>query len=182
MEKEIKKSYDAINHTLLHAMKMPNRQTILHSFILISVFVWIGFVCSISFMEAWLKFQAPNVTLSIGLGIGRLIFSALNKMEWVLAGVIAAAVFFNGRKSKLGTSLFLYIPLAILILQTLWLLPSLNERAENIIQGANVSSSFVHFYYIFFEFVKVLSLLGLGICAINSLIALRIEKGNTETM
>ena len=25
----------------------------------VAVFLWIGFVCAISFMEAWLKFQAP---------------------------------------------------------------------------------------------------------------------------
>ena len=52
-------------------------------------FLWIGFVCAISFMEAWLKFQAPEVTLSIGLGIGRLVFQTLNKIEWVFAiGII----------------------------------------------------------------------------------------------
>lgn len=41
------------------------------------IFLWLGFVCAISFMEAWLKFRAPHVTLVIGLSIGRLIFSAL---------------------------------------------------------------------------------------------------------
>ena len=44
-------------------------------------FIWAGFVCAISFMEAWLKFRAPGVTLPVGLSIGRLIFSALNKVE-----------------------------------------------------------------------------------------------------
>jgi len=41
-----------------------------------------GFVLSISFMEAWLKFQAEGVTQAIGLSIGRLVFGALNKVEW----------------------------------------------------------------------------------------------------
>lgn len=40
---------------------------------------WIGFVCAISFLEAWLQFQTPGVTLPIGLGIGKLVFGALNK-------------------------------------------------------------------------------------------------------
>ena len=44
------------------------------------VFLWIGFVGAISFMEAWLKFKAPGVTMPIGLGIGKLVFNALNKM------------------------------------------------------------------------------------------------------
>ena len=51
---------------------------------IISIFIWLGFVGAISFMEAWIKFQAPGVTLPVGLGIGRLVFAALNKVEWVL--------------------------------------------------------------------------------------------------
>lgn len=35
---------------------------------------WIGVVCASSFMEAGLTFCA--------LGIGRLVFNALNKLEW----------------------------------------------------------------------------------------------------
>jgi uncharacterized membrane-anchored protein len=41
------------------------------------VFVWVGMVLATSFLEAPLKFRAPNVTLQIGLGIGRLVFRAL---------------------------------------------------------------------------------------------------------
>ena len=52
------------------------------------VFVWLGMVLAISFLEAPLKFRAPNVTLQIGLGIGRLVFRALNTVEVVLAIVI----------------------------------------------------------------------------------------------
>ena len=46
-------------------------------------FVWLGMVLAISFLEAPLKFRAPNVTLQIGLGIGRLVFRALNTVELV---------------------------------------------------------------------------------------------------
>jgi hypothetical protein len=42
-------------------------------------------VLAISFMEAPLKFRAPDVTLRIGLGIGRLIFRALNNVEAIFA-------------------------------------------------------------------------------------------------
>ena len=47
---------------------------------LICTFLWIGFVCAISFMEAWLKFRAPGISVPLGLGIGRLVFNALNKV------------------------------------------------------------------------------------------------------
>ncbi len=55
-------------------------------------FVWLGMVLAISFLEAPLKFRAPNVTLQIGLGIGRLVFRALNTVEVVFALVIGAIV------------------------------------------------------------------------------------------
>ena len=55
---------------------------------LIASTLWIGFVSAISFMEAWLKFRAPGITIPLGLGIGRLVFNALNKIEWVLATLI----------------------------------------------------------------------------------------------
>jgi hypothetical protein len=55
-----------------------------------AVFIWLGMVLAISFLEAPLKFRAPNVTLPIGLGIGRLVFRALNTVEVALAIVILA--------------------------------------------------------------------------------------------
>ncbi len=148
-------------------MKIPNGQTIMYSIVLIGVFVWIGFVCSISFMEAWLKFRAPNVSLQVGLSIGKLVFAALNKVEWVLGVIITIIVCLNNQRPSGEKLIFLLIPIIILILQTLWLLPFLNERAEKIIQGMDVPSSSLHFYYIFLEFIKVLSLFALGICAIE---------------
>ena len=56
-----------------------------------AVFVWLGMVLAISFLEAPLKFRAPNVTLPIGLGIGRLVFRALNAVEVVFAILILVA-------------------------------------------------------------------------------------------
>ena len=37
------------------------------------VFVWLGMVMAISFIETPLKFRAPGVTLQIGLGIATLL-------------------------------------------------------------------------------------------------------------
>lgn len=151
-------------------MKTTQRRTLAYSLICMTVFIWIGFVCSISFMEAWIKFRAPNVSLSIGLSIGKLVFSALNKMEWALLGVIAFAFFLSHPKSKFTKSVFLYIPIIILVLQTSWLLPSLHERAEQIIQGNTATSSSIHFYYVFLECIKILSLFALGIYTLRLLL------------
>lgn len=53
---------------------------------------WLGTVVAISFLEAPLKFRAPDVTLQIGLGIGRVVFRALNIAEAVLAAAVVVAV------------------------------------------------------------------------------------------
>ena len=48
-------------------------------------------VLAISFLEAPLEFCAPGVTFALGLGIGRIVFAALNRAEVVLALAILLA-------------------------------------------------------------------------------------------
>lgn len=129
---------------------------------LVAIFLWIGFVCAISFMEAWLKFQAPGITLALGLGIGRLVFEALNKVEWVLALAILINLIFIKRKVDRKLVLTI-IPILILLVQTAWLLPMLDIRVQQVIDQEVLVSSNIHFYYVGLEFIKVVALLILGI-------------------
>ena len=126
------------------------------------IFLWIGFFCAISFMEAWLKFQAPDVTLAIGLGIGRLVFGALNKIEWIFALIVLILIVGKETRFKWENLLFLIV-LAILIIQTSLLLPALDARAESLINGHNVPASNLHFYYVGMEVVKALCLVIFGV-------------------
>lgn len=128
-----------------------------------AVFIWIGFLGAISFMEAWLKFRAPGITLPLGLGIGRLVFGALNKVELVLSTVLIASMLFSGVKEFEWKHLFFIIPFLIVIVQSLWLLPALDVRAEMHIQGQEVAASNLHFYYVGLEVVKITCLLIFGI-------------------
>ena len=129
---------------------------------IVAVFLWIGFVCAISFMEAWLKFRAPGVTLPIGLGIGRLVFSALNKVEWVFAVAILMSMVGSVRWFS-PNAVLMYIPLGLLLLQTFWLLPALGMRAEMHIQGQPPASSGLHIYYVAAEVIKVSCLFIFGL-------------------
>lgn len=124
-------------------------------------FIWIGFVCAISFMEAWLKFRASNVTTALGLGIGQLVFSALNKVELMLSAIIIALSLFPLRKIKI-LNLFFVISFLILLLQTFWLLPELNERATKIIHGISVPKSQLHIVFVTLEIIKVVVLFMFG--------------------
>lgn len=114
-------------------------------------------------MEAWLKFRAPGITMPLGLGIGRLVFNALNKVEWILAIVIAVNLF-TAKSFEFQQSTFLWgAAVIILLLQSFWLLPALDARAELHIQGQQVPSSSLHIYFVAMELVKVLCLILFGI-------------------
>ena len=126
------------------------------------IFLWVGFVSAISFMEAWLKFQAPGITLPLGLGIGRLVFSALNAVEWVFAIIVVLSFVIKRIRKPNYKMFFLVLPLIILTLQTTELLPELDQRAEKILQGQDPGPSNAHNFYIILEAMKVISLLIFG--------------------
>lgn len=130
--------------------------------VVMCTFLWIGFVTGISFLEAPLKFQAPHITLALGLGIGRLVFAALNKVEWVFALAIAFSLV-RQEGTFIRKNLLFGVPLLILLMQTFWLLPGLDARAELHIQGASVPDSYLHLYYVAAEAVKIACLLTFGV-------------------
>ena len=124
-------------------------------------FIWFGAVAAISFMETPLKFTAPDITLPLGLGIGRVVFAALNKAEIVLAVVMTFAIYF--RRPKVKTPLALFgIVLILLILQTVWLLPVLGMRTDMILSGQTPPPSSLHLIYIVFDALKLILLFATG--------------------
>lgn len=136
--------------------------------IIACVFTWIGFVCAISFMEAWLKFRAPGISIPLGLGIGRLVFGALNKVEWVFMIVLLGCALTDGTW-KLRAGLLLLTLLVLLLLQTCWLLPRLDVRAAAYMDGTPPPPSYLHFYYVGMEVAKVAALMWYGILAFRHL-------------
>ena len=127
-------------------------------------FVWFGMVLAISFMEAPLKFQAPGITIPLGLGIGQLVFFTLNKMEIVCALLLLLA-FWRARSNEKVELTALGLALLILILETAWLLPVLDARAKEVIAGTASPFSRMHFVYIGFDAVKLVLLLILGLAS-----------------
>jgi hypothetical protein len=125
-------------------------------------FIWFGMVAAISFMEAPLKFQAPGITIPLGLEIGRLVFTALNWIEIVL-GVILLVAMLSGREfvGRVAWTLFGLV-VVILIAETFWLLPVLDARAVQVITGTAEPFSKLHFFYIGFDAVKLVLLFALG--------------------
>lgn len=129
-------------------------------------FIWFGMVCAISFMEAWLKFEAPGVTLPIGLGIGRLVFAALNKMELIFS-LVLFLIFLRNREFFIWKSVWFFAIVVVLMIQTFYLLPTLDSRALRVISGDSVVPSYLHLTYILLEFFKAFSLLIFGVKNLN---------------
>lgn len=138
--------------------------------IIICTFLWSGFICAISFMESWLKFRAPGLTMPVGLSIGKLVFSALNKMEWAFAILITIFIFFNSSKLNVADETGFAVIVVILIAQTIWLLPALNNRAIAIINGETLPPSTLHWYFVIAELIKLLLLIVFGVSLLNSLV------------
>ena len=130
-------------------------------------FIWFGLVGGISFMETPLKFKAPNITLPLGLGIGRIVLFWLNKVEIGLAVLLLVSFFFVRPANSFALWSFGVIAL-LLILQTVWLLPTLNARAAVVISESFASSSNTHFFYIACEVIKFILLFALGTSLVKS--------------
>lgn len=125
-----------------------------------AVFVWLGMVLAISFLEAPLKFRAPGVTLQVGLGIGRLVFRALNACEVVLAAVALSAVVL-GRAPGAAVAT-VGVAVAALGLQVVVVRPALTRRSDAVLADAAVAESGrsrAHLAYVGFEGLKVVALL-----------------------
>ncbi|MDF2559216.1 MAG: hypothetical protein K0R99_662 [Microbacterium sp.] len=107
----------------------------------------LGAIIAISFLEAPLKFLAPGVTIPIGLGIGRLVFTALN----VLAGVVLIVLSAVSVRARAGLT-------TLSILGSIWLVylievavirPVLNQRSDLVIAGlAAAGTNWAHYAYI----------------------------------
>ena len=130
------------------------------TFAIALTFIWVGLVLGISFIETPLKFTAPNITRELGLGIGQVIFSALNKAENLLALLLAIS-FIKLKPHK--SILWAYsIPIIILLVQSLWLLPLLSGRIDLMLSGQTVEETSHHTVYIIIEIIKLIGLIAGG--------------------
>ncbi|MGH3291832.1 MAG: hypothetical protein ACRDP7_08505 [Trebonia sp.] len=130
------------------------------------VFVWLGMVLAISFLEAPLKFRAPGVTVPIGLGIGRLVFRALNSIELGFAAALVAVTCASPPSAAAITAVA--IAVAVLLAQLALVRPRLSRRTDAVLAGEDAPRSFGHHAYIVLELAKTAALLTAGILLLQS--------------
>jgi len=129
---------------------------------LIAPAFWLGSVFAISFLEAPLKFRAPGVTIPIGLGIGRLVFRALNLIEVVVLVVLWIATVAAPTAPATAMWWLLGIATAVLVIQVAGVRPALTKRSDRVLEaGTDLPRSNAHYVYVALEVVKVVALVAL---------------------
>lgn len=120
--------------------------------------VWFGMVLAISFIEAPLKFRAPGITTQLGLGIGRIVFRALNIAEIILALVTVVCLVAS---QTLSTGAVLcWIAVALLVGQLAIVKPVVARISNRVLaEGDSGRRSRAHLWYVALEVVKVVVLL-----------------------
>ena len=120
--------------------------------------VWLGLIIGLSLLEAPLKFSAPGITTELGLGIGRIMFTALGIAGWILLAVMVLASLARPRLDRVGWVLLGGMAL-MLVLETLVIRPFLNARSDMVVAGGDPGASILHYAYIAAEGVLIVLLL-----------------------
>lgn len=133
---------------------------------------WAGMILGVAFIATPAKFLAPSLTLEAAIEVGQATFHVFNKIECGFG----AACFFLGYLFKRKKEYALLMSACILLLiETVYLLPSLDRRIALLLAGEEVPASKVHLFYVLCEIGKFVSLLVAGAMAI-----VRLREGTKE--
>ena len=125
------------------------------------VLVWLGMVLAISFLEAPLKFRAPGITVPLALGIGRLVFRALNVVEAVWAVVLIVTIVLG--PPPVPALIAVVVAVVALATQLAVIRPPLSRRTAAVLAGETTTPTHAHQFYIALEGVKTIALLVAGV-------------------
>ena len=135
-------------------------------------FIWFGMVAAISFLETPLKFKAPGITIPLAVGIGRIVFKALNMVEALLAVALLAAAFSGPRTVPAPAAAAIAVAVLALAVQLLLLRPRMERRTRLLAQPAvgggteAKASTASHIGYVVVEMVKIIALPVAGVAVL----------------
>ena len=125
--------------------------------------VWLGMVIGVSFVATPVKFMAPSLELATALEVGRVTFFVFSRLEWLLA--LAAVALATVIPAPRALAITLAVLVAILVIQTGWLLPALDARVAAVLNGEILPPSWHHSVYALLEAGKAALLLSLIVIA-----------------
>jgi hypothetical protein len=126
---------------------------------------WFGMTAGVSLLAVPALFGATSTTRAVSLDVARAIFTALNKAELVALVLLLIVVRVSGHARRWWGAVSVLA--FIFLLQTVWLLPELADRARMILGGTEPPPSIAHAAYSTLELVKLGLLLFLGLAAIS---------------
>ena len=129
--------------------------------------IWFGMTAGISLLATPLRFSASTITRPVALDVGQVVFAALNKAEFVALIILLILVRMAGFAKELWAGCGALA--LILLAQSMWLLPELSARTQQIIAGTEPPPSIVHGVYSILELSKLLLLLYLGFRSLQML-------------
>ena len=130
--------------------------------------IWLGMILGVSGLATPIKFQAVSLTLPVALDVGQTTFAAFNKLEWLMAALLIAAIVVSRLKPTSLPALLSAAAVIIVLLQTFWLLPALDARVSAVIAGDALPPSSFHMLYVVAEGLKLLALIVIGVGALLS--------------
>lgn len=126
--------------------------------------LWLGMVGAISFIEAPLKFQAPGITIPLGLGIGRLVFTALNAVEGAVLLAYSVLALWPSACRLTGRRLAIWLGLiAVFVAKVAVVRPPLNARTDLVLHGADPGRSPWQYVYIACDLVTLALLIAAAV-------------------
>ena len=123
-------------------------------------FAWFGMTAGISMLATPVRFTAETITRPVALDVGRVVFAALNKAEFVALIILLVIVRVSAGAKK--SWMFAFALALILLTQGAWLIPELSARTDMIIAGSEPPPSVAHGVYSTLELIKLGLLAWLG--------------------
>ena len=114
----------------------------------------------ISLLATPVRFTAATITRPVALDVGQVVFAALNKAELLALVILLVVVRVSGRARELWMQCSVLV--LILLAQSVWLLPELAARSQQIVAGIEPAPSIAHGAYSVLELAKLSMLLYLG--------------------
>lgn len=135
--------------------------------------MWAGLVAGVSFLATPVKFRAPSLTLPVGLDVGRQTFGVFNKVE--MAALVASCLLLLNLKGRAPRAVVASLGVvgAIMLLQSVWLLPLLDARMTKVLAHQNPPPAPFHWIYVALEVVKLGALLSAGAHGLRKVEALK---------
>lgn len=124
-------------------------------------FTWVGMTIGVSMIATPVRFTATSITRPIALDVGRVVFAALNKAEFLALVLLLVIVRASNRTRELWA--WCSVLVLIVLAQGAWLIPELAARTDIVLAGGNPAPSYAHAIYSSLELAKIGLLLFLGI-------------------